>query len=160
MRWQLPTVREDLRIEFPAHFGRRNVMGRPGSFLDEPIGNNLLIVPSPAAQHAVCNPGKVPGGHANAVRRVTPMLRISIQKLKRPMLNTDWSEERFNCELVVWPSCHKFAKESGVSKCVGRVTTSCSRIERQIYGARVTGMSNDILPGAVVGRAGRFGADA
>ena len=76
------------------------------------------------------------------------------------MLDAERFEQPLDRELVVGLARHRLAHQRGVSERVRRVAAGGARIEGQLRGAGVAGVAEDVFPRAVVGCAGRFGANS
>ena len=159
-RGQLPAVGEDLGVDLEAHLRAVDVVGRRGGLLDEPLRDHLPVVPAAVVDHAVGDPGQVARRHAQPVRRMAADLRPAVVVLEPPVLDPERLEQRLDGELVVGLAGDGLAHQRRVGQRVGRVAAGGAGIERQLLGPRVAAVAQDVLPGPVVGRAGRFGADA
>ena len=91
---------------------------------------------------------------------MTPDLFPAFVILKPPVLDAERLEQRLDGKLIVRLAGDRLANERRVDQCVRRVAATGPRIERQLRRARVTGVAEDIFPGAVVACAGGFGTDA
>src|SRR5207249_2937388 len=80
--------------------------------------------------------------------------------LKPPMLDADRFEQRLDGELVVRLASHHLTHQGGMSQGVGGITAAASGIESELRGPLIAAVAKNVVPRAVVGRAGRFGRDA
>src|SRR5579884_2348250 len=97
---QLPTVREDLGIELPAHLGHRYRVRGSGGLVDEPPGDDLPLFPATVTEHAIGNSRKVPRRHAHAMRGKVFESRTSVTVVEPPVLDAQRLEQRFDGELI------------------------------------------------------------
>jgi hypothetical protein len=109
-------MRKRFRGAVESQLGFLHVVRRRGRFLHKPSRHDLLVLPAPATQQAVGDPRQVARRHAQAVRRVPPVLRVAIRAaaikiLKRPMLDADRPEQHFDGELVVGLAGHVLADQ-------------------------------------------------
>ena len=80
-------------------------MGRRSSFIDEPFGNDLLIVPAAIVEHAIGNSSEIARGHADG------MGRMVLMKGKGPMLDAERLKESLDGELIVEHAGHVLANQ-------------------------------------------------
>ena len=67
------------------------------------------------------------------------------------MFNSQRIKQGIDGKLIVRFARDSFAYKRRVSKCVCRITTGGSRIERQFGGPGVAAVTKDVLPGPIVG---------
>src|SRR5512133_3572027 len=153
-RRQFPAVREDLRVKLPPQLGRFDIAGWFCRLFHKPLGNYLSVLPLSLVQHAIGDACQVPRRHAKTVGWMPPYLAVVV--LKRPTLDPERLEKSLDGELVIRLARNVLAHQGGVIQGVSGVTATFARIERQLFGAWVTGVAQDIFPGPVVGGARRL----
>src|SRR5712664_713799 len=80
-------------------------------------------------------------------------------KLELAVLDAQRSKQSLNCKLIVGLAGDILAHQRGVGQRVRRVTAGGAGVKSQASSAGITTMAEDIFPGAIIGRAGGFGAN-
>src|SRR5262245_19438751 len=91
---------------------------------------------------------------------MSPDLFAAIVVLKPPMLDANRFEERLNGKLVVRLAGDGLTHEGGVSQGMCRIAAATAGIESEPGRSRVTGVSENVLPGTIIRRTGRLRANA
>src|SRR5262245_23832815 len=76
--------------------------------------------------------------------------------LEPPVLDPERFEQRFNRELVVGFSSHRFTDQRRMVQCMGGIAASGARLECQFLRPEIPTMTKDIIPAPVVGCASGF----
>ena len=119
---QFPAVRKDLRVEFPAQFGRFDVAGRLGRLVHEPLGDDLPVRSS--APRATCNRQCAPGRAPACPVRARDGGQSAVVILKPPVLDAERLEQRLDGELVVGLAGDGFAHQRGMVQRVRRIAAA------------------------------------
>ena len=130
-----------------------------GGLVDEPSRDNLFIIPTAAAEHAIADPGQVAGRQADRVRGVPADLGATVEELEPLAIDADRPQEGLDGEAVVGHPGDRLADQRGVVEAVRRVAEVGAGVEGEGRGRRVAGVAEDVFPGAAVPGAGRLGSD-